>query len=353
MSMRFEKTKSDTLFHSESGNILLIVIIIIFGLGFLGLVISRLVISENMITTIDADKNKAFYIAETGVEYAVSMLTDSGSWRGTGSDIIAAGGSFSILIEDSTSIPSLGDTLLVRSIGKSTQIGKTLQVKLLEGEDGWSNVLTAGENIDFSSGKGTINGDMHANDQVSIGSKYTVNGNVTGPPPTVSMPVIDWDFFRNAASADSQYFTTDIHLEVGNSPYSGVWYTTQNIVFDDNSIIVYGTLVAEGNIDIMRNNIEIYATPQNYPAILCGNDLTIYFNNTIIRGFVYSDNDILLEKNNGIITGALFAAGTIRNSANNSVFTIDPDCIVGLVSVSFDSTYIQKYPPEIVSWEEL
>lgn len=353
MSIRFKKNQSDVRLNSEAGNILLIVIIIVFGLGFLGLVISKLVISENTITTIDADKNKAFYIAETGVEYAVSMLTDSSSWRGTSSDIIAAGGSFSILIADSTSIPLLGDTLLVRSTGRSTRIGKTLQVKILAGESGWSNALTAGENIDFSSGKGTINGDMHANNQVLVGSKYTVNGDITGPPPTVDMPIIDWDFFRNAASADSQYFTTDIHFVIGNSPYSGVWYTTQNIVFDDNSIIVYGTIVAEGNIDIKKNNIEIYATPQNYPAILCGNDLTIYFNNTIIRGFVYSDNDIMLEKNNGIITGALFAAGTIRNTANNSVFTIDPAYTTDLVSVSLDSTYLHNYSPEIISWEEL
>ena len=111
--------------------------------------------------------------------------------------------------------------------------------------------------------------------------------------------------------------------------------------------------MAEGNIDIKKNNIEIYATPQNYPAILCGNDLTIYFNNTIIRGFVYSDNDIMLEKNNGIITGALFAAGTIRNTANNSVFTIDPAYTTDLVSVSLDSTYLHNYSPEIISWEEL
>jgi len=281
------------------------------------------------------------------------MLSDSSSWRGTSSDIIAAGGSFSILIEDSTSIPSLGDTLVVQSFGKSTQIGKTLQVKMFEGEDGWSNTLTAGENIDFSNGKGTINGDMHANDQVLVGSKYTVNGDITGPPPTINMPIIDWDFFRDEANADSQYFTTDIHFEIGNSPYFGVWYTTQNLVFDDNSIIVYGTIVAEGNIDIIKNNIEIYATPQNYPAILCGNDLTIYFNNTIIKGFVYSGNDIILEKNNGEMIGALFAVGTIRNTANNSVFTLDPAYTTGLVSVTLDSTSLYKSPPEIISWEEL
>ena len=159
-------------------------------------------------------------------------------------------------------------------------------------------------------------------------------------------------FFKNEAIADSQYFTSDIHFSIASSPYSGVWYTTGNLTFDDNSIIVHGTIVAEGDIDIMKNNVEIYATPQNYPAILCIGDLTIYFNNTIIYGFVYCNNDLTLEKNNGLINGAIFAAGTIRNMANNSVFSLDPDYMTGLVGVTMDSTNLYQYPPEIVRWEE-
>ena len=339
-------------FKSERGTSLIIVIIIIVSLGLLGLLISRLVISETRIAIIDEDKSRAFYIAEAGIEYTVAMISDSVSWRGTSSDISAGNGAFSVVVDDSSTIASLGDTLLATVVGKSPQFSKTLQARLLADNYGWGNAVTAGDIIDFNPGKGTINGNMHANTSATVARRYTINGSVTEAPPVLDMPVVNWAFFQNEAQADSQYFTTDLHFSLAGSPYNGVWYTTQNLIFEDNSIIVYGTLVAEGNMEILKNNVEITATPHYYPAILCGADLSVYFNNTIINGFVYAEEDVTIDKNNGNFNGALFAGGSIQNLANNAVFTLDPHYLSGLVGVELDTTNFYEFPPEIISWQE-
>ena len=85
---------------SEQGSTLIIVIVIIISLGLIGFLISDLIISENRISNIDADKNQAFYIAESGIEYAIGLLSDSSNWRSTSSDVSVGNGSFNITVDD-------------------------------------------------------------------------------------------------------------------------------------------------------------------------------------------------------------------------------------------------------------
>ena len=280
------------------------------------------------------------------------MLTDSNDWRSTSSAINTPDGSFIVEISDKTTIPALGDTLLAIINATSAKYVKKIEAKLLVSEKGWTNVLLAGYNVDLSSGKGSVKGNLHANNKVNVGTKYSIDGNITEAPPTVNMPVIDWDFFKNEAIAVGQYSTSDINLKIDDSPYTGVWYTTKKIKIEDNNVIINGTLVAEEDMEIKKNNVEIYATPTSYPAIIVGNDLKIDFNNTIIEGLVYSDHDIILEKNNGTINGALVAKNNIINKSNGLILNLDPTYTSGLTGVEVDSTVILKGGVDVISWIE-
>lgn len=347
-----DKSILNPRYKSEQGSTLSIVIILVIILGFMGIVVSNLIISENRISNIDLHKNDAFYLAESGVEYSIGILSDSSSWRKTSSDITLANGSFKVNVIDKTTKSELGDTLLATITATTKHYVKELQVKFLVNEGNWTNVMLAGNNVNLSSGKGNIYGNLHSNSIITVGKKYTVDGTITTAPPIINLPVIDWDYFKNEAIAAGKYFTSDIHFKKDDSPVNGIWYTTKNISIEDNNVVVNGSLVAENDLEIKKNNVEIYATPISHPAIAVGNDVKIDFNNTIIHGLVYADHDIILEKNNGEIVGALVAKNMVKHSGNNLTLILDDKYISNMNGVLIDQTLAGPGGVDMASWIE-
>jgi hypothetical protein len=247
----------------------------------------------------------------------------------------------------------LGDTLLITVTATSSSYVKTLQARVIPGSDGtWKNAIVAGQELDMSKGKGIVNGNLHANSKAKVGSKYTVNGDIKTAPPTISMPTIDWDFYKNAAIAQGHYFTSEIKFTKDDSPVSGIWYSTKEIEIEDNNVIVNGSLISEEDIEIEKNNVEIYATPSNYPALVAKHDLHVDFNNTIIEGLIYAGHDIEFQKNNGDITGAIIVGNKIKQEGNNFNITLDSKYTSGLLGMAIDSTMLETDDMEIVTWIE-
>jgi cytoskeletal protein CcmA (bactofilin family) len=331
---------------SEKGGSLFLVIAIVVGFGLMGAILSKFVIGESQIVSIHLDKQKAFYVAESGINYAVGMLSDRSGWRNTTSNISVGDGAFSISVDDNSTIAALDDTLLVTSVATTGLFAKTVQARLIIG---WTNVAYAGNDLDFSTGKGNIDGNIHANDKATLGNKYTISGNVTEAPPNIELPVIDWNFYMNEAVAAGQYVVGDKEFTSGGSPYSGIWYVTEDISIKHNGVILNGSLVAEGNIEIKKNDVEIYATPTNYPALISGNDLEIDMNNTIIEGLIYSDNDIILDKNNGTFKGAIIAKNSITHTGNNLEIILDPKYTTSVLGMIIPGSAISA---QVVKWEE-
>ncbi len=336
----------ETNFNSEKGGSFLLVIAIIVGFGFMGSILAIYIIGENQVVAIHTDKQNALYAAESGLEYTLGMLSDSSSWRNTSSAVPVGGSKFSITVDDKSTIPALGDTLFATIVATSAQFVKIIEARLIVS---WTNVAYAGNDIDFINGKGNITGNMHANDEAKIGSKYSVSGSVTEAPPKIDLPVIDWNFYMNEALTAGQYVDGDKVFEKSGSPYTGVWYITKKLSIKDNNVEVYGTIVAMEEIEINKNNVKIYATPSNYPAILCGDDLKIEMNNTVVEGLVYSDNNITMDKNNGVFRGAMIAKNTIKNEGNNLTIILDPSYLGSLSGMSISG---EMSTPQMVSWQE-
>ena len=319
--------------NSEQGAFLIGALIFVIVLAIVIFSVSTVVTNQNRAQVQSANERKAFYAAETGIEYAIGVLRDSSDWRGGVSKDSIADGEFSVTLDDSNTISSLKDTILVTSTGYKGTIQRSIQVYLIPGPD-LAYALLAAEDIDFSEGEVTVNGDIHANGSLETGAKTTINGTATEAPPVIDLPTIDWDFFKNEAVAQGHYVVGDKDFDASGSPYHGVWYTTGKSKMGDNNIDVYGSIIAEGDIEIKKNYEWIEATPSNYPVLATQGDLILGKNTGTIKGLVYCTN-LVCDKNNTEFYGGLIVTGTFTNGLNNTEINYDPQYLTGLEGVDF------------------
>lgn len=319
---------------SERGGFLIGALVFVVLLGIVIFSVATLVTNQNRSQVQSANERKAFYAAETGIEYAVGVLRDSADWRSGVSKDTVGDGEFSVTLDDSNTISSLKDTILVTSTGYKGSIQRSIKVYLVPGPD-LAYALLTGEDIDFEEGEVTVNGDIHANGTITVNEDKTIiNGNATEAPPVIDLPTIDWDFFKNEAMAQGQYVVGDKTFDASGSPYHGVWYSTGKSLIGDNNIEIYGSIIAEGDVDVTWNSEWIEAVPSNYPAIATQSDLILGKNSGTIKGLVYCKN-LICDKNNTEFYGGLVVTGSFTNGLNNTVINYDPQYLTGLSGVTF------------------
>ena len=334
-----------TGFKSQNGVFLIGALVFASILGVVILATITLVITQSKSQQTFVNERKAFYAAETGIEYAVGVLKDSSDWRNGVSKDSVGDGEFSTTLDDSDTISSLGDTILVTATGYKGNIQRSIQTYLIQPELGYS--ILAGKDIDFSKGKAVVKGNLHANNKVKVGSKYAITGTVTTAPPIIDMPSIDWDFFKNEAIAAGQYIDGDIEFDLPGSPYSGVWYATGKIKIKDNNVVINGTLAAEDDIELKMNNEQITAPSSDYPAIITKSSLIVDKNNAVINGLIYC-KDLDIKKNNMVINGALVVTNTVQNEMNNTVINYQPSYLTKISGMAFSSSSAGL--PLVISW---
>jgi hypothetical protein len=333
-------------FKSQRGAFLIGALVFVVILGVVIFAVGTLVTNQSRSEAQSANERKAFYAAETGIEYALGVLKDSSDWRNGVSKDSVGDGEFSVSVDDTNTVSALGDTVLVTAKGYKGNIQRSIQVYLIQPELGYS--VLAGKDIDFSKGKAVVKGNLHANNKVKIGSKYTINGEVTTAPPVIDMPIVDWDFFKNKAIANGQYVDGDIELDPADNPHKGVFYATGKIKMKDNNVVVEGTLVAENNIELKKNNEKISATPSKFPAIITKESLIVDKNNAEINGLIYC-KDLVIKKNNMVINGAIVVTNTVKNEKNNTVINFQISHLIKVSGMEFSAK--SSGPPITLKWK--
>ncbi len=341
---------SETKNHSQYGMSLVAAIVITTLFTSLVSIMATYQWANSRMTAIVAGEQKAYYLSESGTEYALKSLKDSANWRAGVTNVVLGDGKFTITIEDSTTIPALSDSLLVSSVAEAGVTAKKIQVLCLVSDVDFKYSAYAGDEIDFTTGKGIINGDLHANNSATLGWKYTHNGNLT-QGTTINPPTINWAHWASEATAAGQHITGDYTFNSAGSPYTGVWYVTGDADIGSNGVQINGTLVVDGDFDINKNNCQITATPATNPALLVGKTATVHKNNTQISGFIYCGEDLDFDKNNPVINGAISVQGSIINSGNNLVINHDPSYLRNLSGVSFPVEV--QGDLEVFNWKHL
>lgn len=335
---------------SEHGGVVLGTLLLVVIVGFTIFASVTLVTTQNRSNTAQIAERKAFYAAETGLEYALGVLEDSSEWQSGVSKDSVGDAEFSVSIDDNNTIPGLNDTILVTSTGFKSNVQRSIQAYLLlpSGGPDFDYVCFAGNDIDFSSGKAVVNGNLHANNSAIINANYTINGTVTQAPPMMDLPTVDWNFFKNKAIAAGQYVMDDKNFTKSESPYSGVWYITGKATISSNNIVVNGNIIAEDDVELLKNNEKITA-PSNYPAILTKNDLIISGKNAEISGLIYC-KDMETDNNGTVIMGAIVTTNVLKNTVNNLTIDFEPTYLTNVAGIVFNSSGNSLDKPLITRW---
>jgi hypothetical protein len=283
-------------------------------------------------------------IAESGANMAISRLFQDPKWRGGFGNTNFNGGQFS------ATVTSLDNVIALTATGEYGKTQEAIQVKLLS-SDKWPYVIYANNDADFSNGKGTITGDVHANNKVKLGNKYILIGTITQTQPYVAPPTVDWNFFANQANAAGQYVVGDKTFTSSGSPYTGVWYITNTAKIENNAVI-NGTIVTGNDCRFTGNNVASMITaPANYPALVAKNSIIVEKNNAQIFGFIYAGNDFKMNGNNLTVIGAITACTSVIGGGNNMDIAYDETYTSNIAGIDLNSSGHTSL--QLLSWQEL
>lgn len=277
--------------------ILITSLLLAIGLFFLSSVISEKRISDSY-----SISQQAYYLAESGIEYAIWKLKNDSVWQTnfetdpnwtqtyTGGSALFANGSYDLLIENydlakadvtATSTISIGDR-------QSQRVIKTKIFKALGGSAIDNNAVLANRDIEISSSlidvSGgsvlanddllaknfsllTVNDKAQAVDDINIISSSVINAaemhasNYNPPAPaSIAMPAVDFDSsdpnsFKSLAQAQEQYYTNpEFRNLLNDNPIlilEGVVYVTGNVeIKTGHNLTVNGALVTNSRIDV-------------------------------------------------------------------------------------------------------
>lgn len=310
-------TRRPKILDEQRGYILGLVLISFVIFTIMGLAFINMSSFERLHVLDYYEKVKAFYHAEAGIQKGLWLVNRVSAAAATFSDSTVS------VVYDSVN-------LVMTATGQAGNAQKIIQVTLQSSSSGWPYAGFAGNKVKLNAKdiSGILTGNIHGNDDVSIGSGISVHGTITEAPPTVNAPTVDWDFFKDEAIAAGQYVTSDKTFNSSGSPYSGVWYTTKKAKVEANTVI-NGTIVAEKDCQFEGNNITITATPSNYPALVGKKKIIIKKEKSIqLNGFIYAKQDFKIEKEASVtIHGSLTVLNNITSNKED------------IVSITYDSTY--------------
>lgn len=283
------------------------VILLTLGAGYLFISRTQIDISLNQ-----GNALKAFYIAQAGVEKAISELIADIGWRTRLAENFG-GGNYTVTVTDIG-----GENIRVASVGIFSGASRTIKAEV-NVASGVGYASQSASNINFSNSTGNIRkGNVHADGTADIGSVTLDSGYTTTQGFTLTMPAVDWDAYKNEAIAAGTFVSGPKKF---NKDSSGIWYIDGNATIQS-GVTITGTIVATGNIQ-MQNNEDITITPTgNYPALVTQNKILMNNSEDVtITGLVYSGSDFIMNNSEGfkLNNGALIVGGLLRGNDSTTV----------------------------------
>lgn len=322
-------------------------------------------------------EDRAFYVAEAGLQRAIAELKNDDSWRQGFYRQVLDGGYYSASVTDSTIDPSLGDTLIIKSLGYFTRAVANVEMwvtpkKLnpfqfaLFGDAGVlleNNSCTDSYNSDSGSyaatqandggtvgSNGTVelqNNSLVGGDAVSakdsggviIGMGASVTGDTTSNVDSLSMSIVPdseyvWANANNSAptglsGAGYSYNPGLDALFVGAGGNltlaSGVYYFSSIKIESDGRIDLaleaQVTIYVTGDI-LLENNAKINSggSPRDFLIFSKGSQLKLE-NDSEFYGAFYGPNANFIIENNSNLYGSI-VANSIKLE-NNACFHYD------------------------------
>lgn len=340
------------LLLNQKGMALLTTLIFVFILVTFAVALLTMTSNDSKMSTLQRASNKAFYLAEAGIEEAFWKLNtpveDGGEvmleWRPT--DYPEPGTATKYY---QVTIRNIGDISLGEKLTDKIKITSTGVVKSGEYSSGKRTIevtakidflitskyiyaILADKFLLFQGTPGPeVNGDVHSNDDIKVSGKFDENYEGTGTcsgeyndlddtpdgsysgVPTKPIPTVDYDDLRTRAqdattdptSTDIYYHTSDIILENAetwgtyDNPITGIHFIEGSLEAKNGSEIWIknGAIIATGSIDIKEGSKLIhdrsvgYLDPDDYAtalAIIAQGDIRIFAKGAVVTGVVQS-----------------------------------------------------------------
>ncbi|MBA7500711.1 hypothetical protein ES704_03471 [subsurface metagenome] len=361
--------KPKNLLLNQKGMALLTTLIFVFVLVTLAVALLTMTNNDSRMSTLQRESNKAFYLADAGIEDAFWKLNtdvedggeDIDEWRPTNKpDPGTATEYYQVTIVDD-GVDADGDRKI-----KITSTGSVIGGKYSSGnreievmaeidyviKTMYDYAILAEKIILFQGDPGPdVVGDVHSNDDILVspadgdfvenypgtatcsGDTNDLNSDntgVTGP----DLPFVDYPKLKARALADEassgvvHYHTGNVILGVGDPPmdWTGIHYIEGNLEAKNGSIInvTNGAIIATGDVDVkegaifnITNDPETYIDPTDPItafALVAQGDIKIYAKAEIAEGVVQSvladglTTEGFIELKNGCeVTGSVIA----------------------------------------------
>ncbi len=280
-------------FNSEQGSTLIIVVGIIIGLGTLGFILATLSSSSNTLQMLESEDQRAFYAAQTGMEYGIKeylAADDITEWDVSGLD--AGDG---VTSDVSLKINAVSNEIIITSVGKSARSTKILETVISNTDSNHvpDYAVFSKRPVENVVTKDSLSGDDDA-------------GLVYENAPAV--PVFDNDKLRALAKqtqsdGNSYYFEDDLVITEDFNPPDGT------IVFTEGKLN-FAKGAWEGNVHfVAMDDISFSSTWRNSDEV----NMTVYLGESDKKIWIeprdYDDDPIVFDIGEGeVVPQEPFAA---------------------------------------------
>jgi len=230
---------------NESGVIMIVCLFLLLMLSMIGIASLQTSNTDMDIAGNVMNKTGAFYVAEGGAEKACATLADSTTWRAGFQDESLGGGDFNVVVEDSSSNPSMGNRVKITSSGNYKDAHSTIEVVMgpalihplynyaiyagnsMEYDPDadpqvWTNRMNfggGGSRADIINGDIMFNGSVDVNQDARINGTVDAGGEITGNPPTGEANS-DADYLVPPDLASMHYETISDYVINVSSPWN-------------------------------------------------------------------------------------------------------------------------------------
>lgn len=303
---------SKTLYN-EKGSTLIVVIFFVTTLTLAGLTLVNFVQNNSKVVAVDTQTARAFYTAQSAIEFAVRKSLNTNNWHWTVNNQVIANGMATINVEDSTVVAYLKDTLQVRVLATSNNIASRQMYRLRLADISNFAVYVSGNLNDV-----TIN-DSAGNENPSLAQDYATE-----------LPEMDTERLKQMAIAQGHYFNGSFSVSNGVSYPSG------------NDASFYhprpdGTPSDTPNVVYVEGNLEVKNSGQIFGIIVVNGDVSLK-NSQKLEGILYLPSPVSVVQqdvdlhNKESVYGGIFGGANVEGLGNEDK-----------INVYYRASYVKKF----------
>jgi hypothetical protein len=293
--------------NDKKGTVLIVVMGAVLLMGLTTIFLANIVTQNGALIHRVKYASQASFLAEAGIARAVARFKSESFASRTAFSGTLSTGKYDVTFSES------GGRHLITSTGTANNVSKTVSVEVEDRmSSAWDNILSAGNNIRVNSfiANATINGDIHANNDVYLKSGFLVASlNVTGKVSATGIVKEGTRYDRRdgfwGGYADAHVYVNGLNDD-------------QALVYESEDRVIFPAFNYEKYREAADDSGDLYTGDQVF------NDRTF----SPSGGIVYVDGDVEFNGNNTINGGIIADDITVWGSLTQKSTTNNRNVII-------------------------